>query len=72
LSGDGRLRNKFHDTEGGKDDGGVKKDRGRVFFPPDMMCCILGSLGTNERFIRDNNTTVRLSSFNETYTQLVK
>ncbi len=32
LSGDRRLRNKFLDTEGGKDDGDVKKGRGRVFF----------------------------------------
>ncbi len=59
-------------SEGGKDDGGGKKDRGKVFCFPELTCCMFDWLGTNEKFSSYKTTTVRLSSFNETYTQRVK
>ncbi len=66
------LRNKFLQWgEGGKDDAGAKKGRGRAFCFPELLCCLFAALGTNERFSAGKCTAVRLQSFNEAYTQRV-
>ena len=58
--------------EGGKEDGGSKKDRGKAFCFPELMCCMFDCLGTNERFSDVKTTPVCLNSFNQDYTYRVK
>jgi hypothetical protein len=73
LSGARCLRNKFLQWgEGGKDDADTKKGHGRAFCFPELMCYLFAALGTNEIFSVGKCTTVRLQSFNETYTEWVK
>jgi hypothetical protein len=50
--------------EGGKEQGGDSKKggRGKVITFPELMCCMLAALGTNERFSAGAPTPVRLSS----------
>ena len=71
-----RLRNNFMPgeggQEGGKDDGGGKRGRGKAITFPELMCYMWSALGTNERFSAGAPTAVRLSSFNTAYTQRVK
>jgi hypothetical protein len=60
--------------EGGKEQGGDAKKEGRVkvITFPELMCCMLAALRTNERFSSGAPTPVRLSSFNTVYTERVK